>query len=304
MSISSRFLLEQGATLRALGAVVLRASMRATAEKPVSPAAPTPRVESEVRAPSPALVAAFVRSVGGEGGWYRGAIPHYLFPQWTFATLARAMKGVPYPMVRAVNAGCRIEWNGALPSVDALSVRARLTRVEEEGGRALLIQEVETGPVGAAPSLRAEVRAMIPARSSTRGKASARSAVPEDARELAFARLRGDAGADFAKLTGDVNPLHWSSSYARRAGFAGRILHGFSTLARACAAVERTQLAGAHARWRSIDVAFRRPLVLPHAVGVYASGERIWVADAPGSAPYLEGCYAIDAGTTPGAVSA
>ena len=87
--------------------------------------------------------------------------------------------------------------------------------------------------------------------------------MPLDAKEIAFLRLTGTAGRDFAALTGDVNPIHWFAPAARAAGFRGCILHGFRTLARTIEALNRRVFAGDPRALASIDVRFMRPLVLP-----------------------------------------
>ena len=56
------------------------------------------------------------------------------------------------------------------------------------------------------------------------------SRVPGDARELSFWNLSASAGLEFAKLTGDFNPIHWVPAYARASGFRNVILHGFATM--------------------------------------------------------------------------
>ena len=68
--------------------------------------------------------------------------------------------------------------------------------------------------------------------------------MPADAKEIAFYRLKADAGLDFAKLTGDFNPVHWVPAYARALGFPNTILHGFGTLARAVEGLNRGVFAG------------------------------------------------------------
>ena len=48
------------------------------------------------------------------------------------------------------------------------------------------------------------------------------------------------AGLEFAFLTGDFNPVHWVRRYARAAGFASPILHGFAMMARTMESLGRT----------------------------------------------------------------
>jgi acyl dehydratase len=125
------------------------------------------------------------------------------------------------------------------------------------------------------------------------GKAKDKARVPVDAREIAFFKLGPNAGLDFAKLTGDFNPVHWVPRWAKAFGFRNVILHGFGTMARAIEALNRGLFAGDVTALREIDVRFTRPLVLPARVGVYVSGDKVWVGDAPGGPAYLEGSFKI-----------
>ena len=76
------------------------------------------------------------------------------------------------------------------------------------------------------------------------GKAKDKARVPVDAREIAFFKLGPNAGLDFAKLTGDFNPVHWVPRWAKAFGFRNVILHGFGTMARAIEALNRGLFAG------------------------------------------------------------
>ena len=123
-------------------------------------------------------------------------------------------------------------------------------------------------------------------------KPKARPTVPADAHEIGFARIPENAGLDFAKLTGDFNPIHWLAPYARASGFRTVILHGFSTFARAIEALNRSRFAGDPMRLKVIDARFSRPLVLPARIGVYITNDGgLWVGDAPGGGAYLEGRF-------------
>ncbi len=164
---------------------------------------------------------------------------------------------------------------------------------------------VGTRPVGGEDALLADLRVLIPlARSSSSGGAERKPhkpkpLVPASSRELSRARLSRSAGADFAKLTGDFNPIHWLAPYARAVGFRGVILHGFGMFARAHEALVRGLLSGDALRIRSLSADFTRPLVLPADCGVYLHGDdEVIVGDAPGGAAYMMGKFELrkDAG--------
>jgi hypothetical protein len=241
-------------------------------------------------------------------------VPAHLFPQWTFPLAARVLRGVPYPLTRILNAGCRLEANARVPVSAPLTVRARLMDVADDGRRALLHQRVVTATPDHAEAVVADLYAVAPTR--PRGEAGERpsshgagptdgqgasegrhaAVVPPGARELARIRFGRRAGLAFALLTGDFNPVHWVGAYARAAGFATPILHGFAMMARVHEGLARALFAGACDRIQVIDVRFKRPLVLGRGleVGLYQDGvdaRTFYLSDAPGVRPYLIGHF-------------
>jgi acyl dehydratase len=74
-------------------------------------------------------------------------------------------------------------------------------------------------------------------------------------------RVPDDIGRRYAKVSGDVNPIHMSSLTAKALGFKRAIAHGMWVKAHALAALE-----GRLPSAMSVDVAFRKPLFLPSTV--------------------------------------
>jgi hypothetical protein len=300
--VALRHILEHGPMLRALGHTALGAlrGPRAAGQ----PATPGPWIETEVKPPSPALVRAFVAFSRGDQASYRGVLPPHLFPQWTLASASRALEGVPYPLAKIVNAGVTLDIRDGIAIGEPLRVRARLDAIDESPTRVVMTTRIETGTKVAPDALVAELRTYVPLASKanaggTNGapKPKERSEpprVPDGARELAHLRLSANAGLEFAKLTGDFNPIHWIAPYARGAGFRGCILHGFGSFALATSAVVRGVLSGDVARLRTIEARFTRPLLLPGSAGIYVtdSGE-LYAGDAAGGAAYLAGRFQI-----------
>lgn len=300
-TVALRHILEHGPMLRALGHTALGALRGPRAG--ATPATPGPWIETEVRPPSPALVRAFVAFSGGDPASYRGVLPPHLFPQWTLAAASRALEGVPYPLAKIVNAGVTLAIRDGVAAGEPLSVRARLDAIDESPTRVVMTTRIETGTKRVPDALVAELRTYVPlARPSNGGhdgatrpkERSEPPRVPDGARELALFRLAADAGLEFAKLTGDFNPIHWIAPYARSAGFRGCILHGFGSFALATSAVVRGVLSGDVGRLRTIEARFTRPLLLPGSAGIYVTdaGE-LFAGDAPGGAAYLAGCFQI-----------
>ena len=74
-------------------------------------------------------------------------------------------------------------------------------------------------------------------------------------------RVPEDAGRRYAKVSGDVNPIHLSGLTAKAFGFKRAIAHGMWVKGRALAA-----LSGRLPEALTVDVAFRKPLMLPSTV--------------------------------------
>ena len=102
-------------------------------------------------------------------------------------------------------------------------------------------------------------------------------------------RVPADVGRAFARVSGDVNPIHLSRLTARLFGFPRAIAHGMWTAACALAAVGR-ELPGAY----RYDVAFRKPVLLPAEVRFGSveepgDGRLVGVVSADGTREHLVG---------------
>jgi len=276
-----------------------------------SPSLPGPELTEQVTAPSAALVRDYLGHLGGGTEAYRRppTVPPHLFPQWTFPIGARVLHALPYPLTRILNAGCRLEVNAPVPASAPLAIRAQLLDVQDDGRRALLHQRIVTGTPTDPRAVVADLYAVAPLAPPTRGsRASAHdddrqvaATVPPRARELARFQFERRAGLAFGLLTGDLNPVHWAGPYARAAGFATPILHGFAMMAHAYEGLARALFAGARDAIRVLDVRFKRPLVLGRGreVGLYqddTDARTFYLADAPGVRPYLIGQFTRNEG--------
>lgn len=296
MLLPLRHALRQGPVIASLGGTALAAARQQLAPSVATmPSLPGPEINATLPPRHPELVRDYLLHVGGDPGAYRGVVPPHLFPQWGFPLAARTLRGLPYPLAKVLNGGCRLEVNAPLRADRSLRVSARLEDIDDDGRRAVLHQRVVTGTDEAPEAVVAHLYAIVPLAKKGQGsgdaKAKASPRVPHDATELAYWRLASDAGLRFAMLTGDFNPVHWSRRYARAAGFRDTILHGFSTMARAMEGLHRALFAGDTRRIAVFDVKFTRPLVLPARVGLYLRGDEVYVGDAPDGPAYLVGSY-------------
>lgn len=303
MTVSSRYILQQGPVLATLaqgawGAV--RAQLGVDEPQRKAHGSPTDEIVVTLPPRPRDLIKTYVRHVGGDPASYRKTVPAHLWPQWGFPLIGRTIRDLGYPLIRVLNGGCRLEMNAPLPQGEPLIARVRLEEIDENERRVVLKPRITTGSEDIADALVAKMYVIVPL-AGTRSKngASGRSSrpqqpterVPADAEEVARWRLRPDIGLDFAKLTGDFNPVHWVRPYAKALGFRNTINHGFSTMARAMESLQRNLFAGSTRSLRVFDVKLTRPLVLPARVGVYVQGNRILVGDAPGGPAYLVGTF-------------
>lgn len=291
MAVPNRFILHQAPVIAALGKSVISALVHKG--QGGAPQTPGPEIVRTIRPRSRELVRCYVKTVGGDPSAYKNTLPPHLFPQWGFPLATEVLAGLDYPLQRVLNAGCRLEINAPLPQGESLLVRARLEEVDDNGRRALIKTRIVTGTRSSPEALIGHMYAIVPLKKGDASKKKKEPArVPEDVKELRFFRLGASAGLEYAKLTGDFNPIHWVPAYARASGFKSCILHGFATMSHAMEGLNKSLLSGDVDAIRCLDVSFTSPLLLPARVGLYVSDHHLFVGDAPGGRAYLTGTFA------------
>jgi acyl dehydratase len=114
----------------------------------------------------------------------------------------------------------------------------------------------------------------------------------EDLPAAATWQLPGDLGRRYGSVSGDLNPIHVHSMSARLFGFPSAIAHGMWTKARCLAALE-ARLPEAF----TVEVAFKRPILLPAVVEFAQAGDeagiRFGVRDRRQQTPHLDGRLAF-----------
>lgn len=292
MSVSYKHLMSQGSVISGMGSLLVNAFQQTSSGDVIVPG---PVLEEDVFPRPKKLVKDYIKAVGGDPSSYHGTLPHHMFPQWGFGVAARTLKPLPYPLAKVVNGGCSIEVRKPIPANERLKVTAQLMSVDDNGRRVLIDQKVVTQSESGEELMVAHLYPVIPLKKKGGKKVSKpKPSVPLHMREICFQKIRANAGLDFAKLTGDINPIHWIPAYARMSGFKNTILHGFCTMARAMEAIRRHRVPPGQFISK-FEVEFRRPLVLPAKVGIYvdADGE-ICVGDALGGPAYMEGRYQLE----------
>mgnify|MGYP001597146660 CR=1 FL=1 len=293
MAISTRFVLSQGPAIKGMGQAALSVLRQrlGLGSSNGTPSLPGPAIHVTYPPRDPALVRAYIKHVGGDPTAYKRRVPAHFFPQWGFGLTGPALEGLSYPMAKAMNGGCKLIQTAPLPADEPLDVVARLESIDDDGHRAILDLSIVTSTRSAPNAVEAHLYIFVPLEKRKGEAPKDKARVPADAKEIAFHRLEADAGLDFAKLTGDFNPVHWVPAYAKAFGFRNTILHGFGTMARAVEGLNRGPFAGDIDALRSIHVRFTRPVVLPAQVGVYVHDDEIYVGAAPSGPAYLTGTF-------------
>lgn len=289
MTVSWKHALEQGPILASFTQVAASGILKRRYPKTFAGALPGPFIERRFPPPSRELVSAYLDHLGALS--HDDVVPPHLFPKWCFAFAGTFASSLPWSLISAVNAGCRIRVLRPLPADEPLVVRACLLSVDEGERRTIVTERFITSTPSAPDALEAEIDLLIRHPSPTRDKGPKDAAlVPVGADVLARFLCEVDAGLDFARLTGDFNPLHWSQSYARRAGFPSVILQGFGTMARTWVALERRYGSG---QIESFGCRFLKPVILPTQLSVFADNGHVYAGESGGAQARLEGEYRL-----------
>jgi acyl dehydratase len=206
--------------------------------------------------------------------------PHVLATPLAMRLMTGA--GFPYPVVGLVHIANRITVTRPLDAAERLdlSVRAVDLRPHERGKQFDVVSVATVDGVEVWRDVSTYLR---------RGRAAAGSR-PDSAPvppppAAATWRVPARVGTDYARVSGDRNPIHTSRLGARLFGFPRPIAHGMWSKARCLAALEG-RLPDAY----TVEVAFKRPILLPGTVAFSATpGERFALHDAKSGAPHLIG---------------
>ncbi|MGI5212414.1 MaoC/PaaZ C-terminal domain-containing protein [Plantactinospora sp. CA-290183] len=188
----------------------------------------------------------------------------------------------PFPLAGLVHAANRITVHRPLHADEPLdfSVRAADLRPHERGRQ---LDVVCTASVGGDVVWRGVSTYLRRERGGPGGGRRDPGDRPAPPAPSALWRVEPRVGTDYARVSGDRNPIHTSRLGARLLGFPRPIAHGMWSKARCLAA-----LAGRLPDAYTVDVAFKLPLPLPSTVAFSATPAWTFaLSDARTGRPHL-----------------
>lgn len=171
----------------------------------------------------------------------------------------------PIPLTGVVHVANRITVHRPVDAGERVDFRTYAENLRpHERGRQLDV--VLVGSVGGEEVWRGVSTYLGKERSAGGGPRRDRGDRPEPPAASARWRVTPRVGTDYARVSGDHNPIHTSRLGARLFGFPGPIAHGMWSKARCLAALE-SRLPEAY----TVEVAFKLPVPLPSTVAFSAA---------------------------------
>jgi acyl dehydratase len=192
--------------------------------------------------------------------------PHVLAFPLQVELMAR--RSFPLPLPGLVHVRNVITVHRAVVAAEPLTVRvhAQALRAHPKGAQVDLVAEID-----AAGEVVWEGRSTYLARGATAAEGGSEPPEPaavEGGPPVATWRVGADTGRRYARVSGDVNPIHLHPWTAKAFGFPRAIAHGMWTAAHALAALQGRLPAAL-----TFDVAFGKPLLLPSTVELRTRAE-------------------------------
>ncbi|GAA0895062.1 MaoC family dehydratase [Pseudonocardia zijingensis] len=190
-----------------------------------------------------------------------------------------ARRSFPLALPGLVHVRNRITAHRAVDAAEPLAVRvhAEGLRAHPKGARVDLVAQVDAGGEAVWEGCSTYL-----ARGATAPEGAPDPAEPPgagDAAAVATWRVGAGTGRRYARVSGDVNPIHLHPWTAKAFGFPRAIAHGMWTAARVLAALQGRLPAAL-----TYDVAFGKPLLLPSTVQLHTVPAGVgWAAEVRGS---------------------
>jgi acyl dehydratase len=174
-------------------------------------------------------------------------------------------------------------WRGVSTYLSRERTAAPAARVEPA-------EPAAAGPAQEAAAARAEAAgpaqeaAAAPRAEAAAPQAEAAAPAPAASAPSNWWRVEPRVGTDYARVSGDHNPIHTSRLGARLFGFRRPIAHGMWSKARCLAALD-----GRLPEAYTVDVAFKLPLPLPSTVAFTATPAWTFGLQSASGKPHLTG---------------
>jgi acyl dehydratase len=173
----------------------------------------------------------------------------------------------PFPAVGLVHLANKIAVHRPLKREETYDLRVRATPVQPhpKGRTFAILSEARVG----GELVWEDESTMLRRGGGSDGKEPAgEKAAPHELAAVAEWTLADDLGRRYGGVSGDRNPIHLHAYTAKLFGFPRAIAHGMWTKA-ACLAALEAKLPGAY----TVDVSFKRPILLPSRVTFAAQEE-------------------------------
>ena len=194
---------------------------------------------------------------------YENDIPSHFFPQWCIPLAFELGKNHPYPLHKVINQGCSLKVYGPVPRGQQFHLEGVFVEAKREENKSRLHQKVITKDLQGKTLLEADFHSVfIYSRGPKKKKEEFR--LPENSQLVGEWSVVANDGKNYGIISGDLNPIHWSSAAAKLSGFPNKILHGFASFSKTFECLLDYGL-----NPKDIDVRFLSPVVLPAKVKVY-----------------------------------
>lgn len=236
---------------------------------------------------NPALLAQFIRTTRADRAMFmhdgRAMVPPTFYVTWCMAALSRSLVKVPLPVdyTKILHAGSAVTYRRPLLVDERAHYETRVIDIDqnERRVRAKVQTIVRANDAQGEEIFRniMDLHAPLKRGAPKEGPAKAKTPfvrpifpfVHDELRLLEEFKMGADAGADYALVSGDFNPVHWSSVAAKASGFKSSFLQGYASKALMAHSVIKNVLRGAGAALESVQVDFRKPVFLPARFGIY-----------------------------------
>ena len=243
-------------------------------------------------------------SFSGEFEEKPGELPTIMFSQWTFRTLLEVAKNFPFPVSSMLNQASRVQCNHVIPADAPLIVKAQMTKLEDQARKLRCEMRMTSGTEEYPNAIEATIVTVVPKPKSkwTEGGGAKKKRDPAEvdanARLLRTVKLEGRTGVDFGMISGDFNPIHTSSIYAKLAGFKTNFIQGFGAQAVIMSVLVNTLCGGDQEKLKVCETRFISPVYFPTKACVYveesdAEERQLWLASQDTGKVYIIGSFAL-----------